>query len=89
MNLFFRGFPKINTERLTLRQVEEKDLQDLYQLFNSIDTKKFQNPHYYSNEELNNLYLDGYEINLEYISKNKIIGCHQECEFIFNNAKNN
>lgn len=52
MNLFYRGFPKINTERLTLRQVEKKDLQDLYQLFNSVETKKFQNSHYYSNEEL-------------------------------------
>lgn len=70
MNLFFRGFPKISTDRLTLRQVEKKDLHNIYELFNSYETKKYQNPHYYSIEELSE-YID--EIKIAFRNHEKIV----------------
>lgn len=38
----------------------------------------------YSNEELNEKFLDGYEIDLESINKTLVVGAHQQIEYIFN-----
>ncbi|MFO0414632.1 MAG: GNAT family N-acetyltransferase [Bacteroidota bacterium] len=52
MQLFFRGYPTIRTERLILRQLTFADIADLYDLYNAKETQEFQTQYYYSRESL-------------------------------------
>lgn len=50
-NLFLK-FPVIKTERLILRMLNLSDLEELYQLYNSESTQKYQGRQYYSKQYL-------------------------------------
>jgi ribosomal-protein-alanine N-acetyltransferase len=52
MQLFFRGYPTIRTDRLVLRQLLISDLSELYELYNARETQQFQTPHYYTQNDL-------------------------------------
>lgn len=52
MQLFFRGYPTIRTNRLILRPLSLADLTDLYTLYNAPETQQFQMHHYYSKDDL-------------------------------------
>jgi RimJ/RimL family protein N-acetyltransferase len=52
MQLFFRGYPTIRTDRLVLRQLLISDLSELYELYNARETQQFQTTHYYSQNDL-------------------------------------
>lgn len=52
MQLFYRGYPTIRTERLILRQLLVSDIEDLYELYNAPETQLYQTHHYYSKNDL-------------------------------------
>ncbi|GAA4339478.1 GNAT family N-acetyltransferase [Flaviaesturariibacter amylovorans] len=52
MDIFSSDYPVIQTKRLALRPLENRDLASLYELYNSPDTQAFQSKHYYSVEAL-------------------------------------
>lgn len=52
MNPILNTFPTIKTERLVLRKLKVSDVDDLYALYNSAETQRFQNKHYYSRDSL-------------------------------------